>query len=232
VIRPARTGRSSRGETQMAVIGFIGSGDVGQALARRAIDAGHSVIMSNSRGPRSLADPVRRLGLRAAAAIPAEAGRHADLVVMAIPFRAYAQVPAQALAGRVVIDAGNYWAPRDGRVSDMDLGRAFSSEVLAALLPKSQVVKAFNTITAGQILAEATPAGTPNRRALPICGDDSSAKAVVSEFIDDTGFDVVDAGSLIEGRGFDPMAAFEPPRNVADLRASLAVRWMRRSGFG
>jgi 8-hydroxy-5-deazaflavin:NADPH oxidoreductase len=216
----------------MTVIGFIGSGDVGQALARRAIAAGHSVIMSNSRGPRSLADPVRRLGPRASAAIPAEAGRHADLVVMAIPFRAYAQVPAHALAGKVVIDAGNYWAPRDGRVSEMDLGRAFSSEVLAALLPKSQVVKAFNTITAGQILAEASPAGTPNRRALPICGDDSSAKAVASEFIDDAGFDVVDAGSLIEGRGFDPMAAVEPPRNVADLRASLAVRWMRRSGFG
>jgi predicted dinucleotide-binding enzyme len=207
----------------MAVIGFIGSGHVGQAVARRAVAAGHSVLMSNSRGPRSLAEPVRRLGALAAAATLVDAAQAADLVVLAIPFRAYGQVPVRPLAGKVVIDAGNYW-PGDGR--------AFSSEVLAALLPASRVVKAFNTITAGQILTEAAPSGAANRRALPICGDDPGAKLLASEFIDDAGFDVVDAGSLIEGRGFDPLAAVEPPRNQAELRASLAVRWMRRSGFG
>ena len=216
----------------MAVIGFIGSGHVGEAVARRAVAAGHSVIMSNSRGPGSLVEPLRRLGARASAATPAEAAHAADLVVMAIPFRAYGQMPAEPLAGKVVIDAGNYWAPGDGRAGDLDLGRAFSSEVLAALLPRSRVVKAFNTITAGQIITEATPSGAPNRRALPICGDDPGAKRLASGFIDDAGFDVVDAGSLIEGRGFDPTAAVERPRDQAELRASVAVRWMRRSGFG
>jgi predicted dinucleotide-binding enzyme len=214
----------------MAVIGFIGSGHVGQAVARLAVAAGHSVIMSNSRGPGSLVEPVRRLGARASAATPAEAAQAADLVVLAIPFRAYGQVPVRPLAGQVVIDAGNYRDPRDGRAGD--LGRAFSSEVLAALLPRSRVVKAFSTITAGEILTEAAPSGTPNRRALPICGDDLAAKRLASGFIDDAGFDVVDAGSLIEGRGFDPAAAVEPRPSQAELRASLAVRWMRRSGFG
>jgi predicted dinucleotide-binding enzyme len=208
----------------MAIIGFIGSGELGQAVAAAAITGGHTVIMSNSRGPRSLAEVVRRLGPRARAATPADAGRAADLVVLAIPFRAYGQVPADALAGRLVIDAGNYWAPRDGRATDLDLGRAFSSEMLAALLPASQVVKAFNTITAAQIRTEATAPGTPNRRALPIAGDEPAAKRATARFIDEIGFDVVDAGSLIEGRRFDLVAAWEPPRSSPRLRAALAVR--------
>jgi 8-hydroxy-5-deazaflavin:NADPH oxidoreductase len=207
----------------MASIGFIGSGNVGQAIARRAIAAGHSVVMSNSRGPETLARLVAALGPPARAAMSAAAGDAADIAVVAIPFRSLEAVPVRPLAGKIVIDAGNYYPPRDGHVAEIDDGTTTSSELLAVRLPTSKVVKAFNTIIAAQIVEHATPAGTPHRRALPIAGDDASAKRVVTNLIDEIGFDVVDAGPLAEGWRLDPMAAWEPSLDAEGLRRSLEL---------
>ena len=206
----------------MAVIGFIGSGNVGEALARQALAAGHNVVMSNRHGPGSLTAAVRRLGSGASAATPEEAAAAADLVVIAIPFSGYPELPVAALAGKVVIDAGNYWAPRDGQVATLDQGNTTSSEILAARLTGSRVVKAFNTIAAAQIVDHANPSGTPRRRALPIAGDHTDAKARVARFIDEVGFDTVDVGPLSAGRNrvFSPMTAWEPPLDAAHLRAA------------
>ena len=207
----------------MTTIGFIGSGNIGQAVARRAIAVGHSVVMSNSRSPETLARVVAALGPRARAATATATGDAADLVVVAIPFSSYQQVPVQPLAGKIVIDAGNYYPPRDGHVAELDIGATTSSELLAAHLPTSKVVKAFNTIIAAQIVEDATAPGAPHRRALPIAGDDASAKRVATHFIDEIGFDVVDAGSLAQGRRLDPMAAWGPILDAEGLRLSLAL---------
>jgi predicted dinucleotide-binding enzyme len=207
----------------MAIIGFIGSGNVGQAVARQAIAVGHSVVMSNSRGPETLAGLVAALGPRARAATATTAGDGADIVVVAIPFSSFENVPVEPLAGKIVIDTSNYYAPRDGNIAELDKGTITSSELLAAHLPTSKVVKAFNTIIAGQIVEQATPAGTPHRRALPIAGDDASAKRVVIDLIDEIGFDVVDAGPLAEGWRLDPMAAWEPSLDAEGLRRSLKL---------
>jgi 8-hydroxy-5-deazaflavin:NADPH oxidoreductase len=206
----------------MAIIGFIGSGNVGRAVARRAITVGHSVVMSNSRSPETLARVVAALGPRARAATAAAAGEAADLVVVAIPFSSYDHVPVQPVAGKIVIDAGNYYPPRDGHVAELDVGATTSSELLAAHLPTSKVVKAFNTIIAAQIVEDATAPGALHRRALPIA-DDASAKRAASHFIDEIGFDVVDAGPLAQGRRLDPMAAWGPVLDAEGLRRSLAL---------
>jgi predicted dinucleotide-binding enzyme len=207
----------------MAIIGFIGSGNVGRAIAQRAVAVGHGVVMSNSRGPETLGGLVTALGPRARAATAPAAGDAADIVVVAIPFRAFAHVPVDSLAGKIVIDTGNYYAPRDGHVAELDDGTTTSSEMLATHLPTSKVVKAFNTIIAAQIVDQAVPAGTPHRRALPIAGDHASAKRAVTNLIDEIGFDVVDAGPLSEGRRLDPMTAWGPILDAEELRRSLAL---------
>jgi 8-hydroxy-5-deazaflavin:NADPH oxidoreductase len=207
----------------MASIGFIGSGNVGQAIARRTIAAGHTVVMSNSRGPETLARLVAALGPQARAATAAAAGDAADIVVVAIPFSSLEGVPVQPLAGKIIIDTGNYYPPRDGHIAEIDDGTTTSSEMLASHLPTSKVVKAFNTIIAAQIVQHATPAGTPHRRALPIAGDDASAKRVVTRLIDEIGFDIIDTGPLTEGRRLDPNAAWGPVLDAEALRGSLGL---------
>lgn len=187
----------------MTTIGLIGSGHIGTAIARQAIANGHDVVLSNSRGPETLADLVAELGPRARAGTAVEAGTAGDLVVVTVPFKNYLDVPAEPLAGKVVIDTNNYYFERDGRYPELDEGTTSVSEMLAAHLPTSHVVKAFNAIQAAHIVTEGKPAGDHNRRALAIAGDDEAAKKQVSELIDAFGFDVVDAGPLAEGKRFD-----------------------------
>ena len=187
----------------MTTIGLIGSGNIGTAIARQAVAQGHDVVLSNSRGPETLADLVAELGPQARAATPQEAASAGEVVVVTVPFKAYTEVPVEPLAGKVVIDTNNYYFERDGHYPEIDAGEASPSELLAAHLPGSRVVKAFNAIRADHIVTAGTPAGTPGRRALPIAGDDLEAKAVVASLIDSFGFDVVDAGALVEGRRFD-----------------------------
>jgi predicted dinucleotide-binding enzyme len=208
----------------MTVIGFIGSGNIGQVLARQAIVSGHDVVMSNSRGPHTLTRLTEALGPRARAATPEQAGAAGDLVVVAIPFRNVLQIPAQPLAGKIVIDANNYFAPRDGQVPAIDNGDTAASEMLAAHLTATRVVKAFNAIMATHIIEHARPSGTPHRRAIPIAGDDDQAKRTVTEFIDQIGFDVVDAGSLVDGRSIDPKDAWGPALDADALRRAMAAR--------
>jgi predicted dinucleotide-binding enzyme len=208
----------------MAVIGFIGSGNIGQVLARQAIASGHDVVMSNSRGPQSLAPLIRVLGPRARAVTPEQAGMAGDLVVVAIPFRNVRQIPAQSLAGKIVIDPNNYYAPRDGHIPAIDNGDTASSEILAEHLPDARVVKAFNAIMAAHIIEHARPSGAAHRRAIPLAGDDEQAKQAATEFIDQIGFDTVDVGSLVSGRVIDPMDAWGPVLDADTLRATMAAR--------
>lgn len=204
-------------------IGLIGAGNIGGTLARLAVTAGHTVVLSNSRGPDTLADQVRELGPSATAGTPEDAVTGADLVVVSVPMHAYRQVPAAGLTGTVVVDTNNYYPARDGQIAELDDGSATSSELLARHLPGSLVVKAFNAIRFDHLGSHGSPAGTPGRRALPIAGDDAGAKAVVNALIDEFGFDVVDAGPLAEGRRFQPgTPAYGPRLDAEQLRQALA----------
>src|SRR5881398_1177898 len=157
----------------MATIGFIGSGSIGGTVARLAIAAGHDVVLSNSRGPETLADLVAELGPRARAATPAEAAAAGDVVVVSVPLRAYRDVPIEPLAGKVVIDTNNYYPERDGHIPELDDRSATSSELLQRHLPASRVVKGFNNMYSGHLRSLPRPAGSLERSALPIAGDDA-----------------------------------------------------------
>ncbi|MEU7574095.1 MULTISPECIES: NADPH-dependent F420 reductase [unclassified Micromonospora] len=186
----------------MTTVGLIGSGNIGGTVARLAVDAGHQVVLSNSRGPETLQDLVTELGPRARAATPEEAATAGDLVVVTIPLRAYRQVPAAPLAGKIVIDTNNYYPERDGSVPELDDESTTTSELLQRHLPESRVVKGFNNIYFEHLRTLGRPAGAADRTALPIAGDDEAAKATVTAFLDSLGYDAVDVGPLAEGWRF------------------------------
>ncbi|MCF4122109.1 NADPH-dependent F420 reductase [Antribacter sp. KLBMP9083] len=183
----------------MSVIGLIGSGNIGSAIARLAVSAGHQVVLSNRRGPDTLADLVAELGPNARAATPAEAAAAGDIVVVTIPLHAYKTVPVEALRGKVVIDTNNYYPQRDGQIQELDDENTTVSELLQAHLPESRVVKGFNNIYAGHLGELARPSGDPERSVLAVAGDDEKAKAAVAELLDSIGYDAHDAGPLAEG---------------------------------
>lgn len=206
------------------IIGFVGSGHIGSTLAKLAIDAGHQVVMSNSRGPETLADLVAELGPEARSATAVDAAEAGEVVVVTIPLGRYREVPVEPLAGKVVIDTDNYYPERDGQIPELDDGSATTAGLLAAHLPTSKIVKAFNNIYYVDLGEQGVPAGSPDRRALPIAGDDAEAKALVAGLVDSFGFDVVDTGALTEGRRFErDTPAYVRRFDAAGLRAALAA---------
>lgn len=205
-------------------IGFIGAGKIGSTLARLAVEHGHDVVLSNSRGPETLQDLVRDLGEHATASTPEGAEQEGDVVVVTVPLRALEDVPTGHAFGKVVIDTENYYPDRDGHFPELDEGRTTSSELLARHLPGAKVVKAFNSIRFDDLGKDGKPAGTKNRRALPIAGDDTEAKRVVARLINEFGYDVVDAGPLAEGRRFQPgTPTYTASLTSEELRRELAL---------
>ncbi len=203
-------------------LGIIGAGSIGSAIAAVAIKHGHTVVIANSRGPQTLGDLVAELGPSATAGTALEAAEFGDLVVVTIPLKAIYTVPVEPLAGKVVIDTNNYYPQRDGQIAELDDATTTSSGLLAAHLPTSRVVKAFNHLYAKDIADHGLPAGTPGRRALAIAGDDPDAKAQVAALLDEFGFDAVDAGPLAEGRRYQPgTPAYGPRLDAAHMREAL-----------
>jgi len=208
----------------MTTIGLIGSGHIGSQIARLSVVSGRDVVVSNSRGPDTLADLVQELGPRARAGTALDAARAGDIVVVTIPLKHYKTVPVEPLAGKIVIDTNNYYPQRDGHIPELDSESTTTSELLQAHLPTSKVVKAFNHIYASELTAHGQPHGTPNRRALVIAGDDPDAKAIVARLIDEFGFDTVDAGPLAESwRIQRDTPGYGPRRNADELRRDLAA---------
>ncbi|MGH9652268.1 MAG: NADPH-dependent F420 reductase [Bryobacteraceae bacterium] len=178
-------------------IGIIGAGQIGGTLTRRLSQLGHQVSVANSRGPTSLAELTKETGARAVTA--AEAARAGEVVVVTIPEAKIRDLPKDLFAGVppevVVVDTGNYYPrERDGRIDEIEAGMTESRWVERQL--GRPVVKAFNNIYARHLLESGRPAGSPGRIALPVAGDDARAKQIVLQFVDQLGFDGVDAGGL------------------------------------
>jgi 8-hydroxy-5-deazaflavin:NADPH oxidoreductase len=226
----------------MATIGFIGSGRIGGTVARLATAAGYRVVLSNSRGPQTLQDLVGEIGPLASAGTAEQAAEQGDIVVVAVPLRAYRDVPAAPLAGKTVIDANNYYPERDGHISELDAASVTSSELLQRQLPGARVVKAFNNIYYRHLLALARPHGAPDRSALLIAADDPAARTAVTEFLDAIGYDAVESGTLAQSWRQEPGSAayggvYGPfdneagtPANAAALRARIADTRPQASG--
>jgi hypothetical protein len=188
----------------MTTVGIIGSGMIGGTVARLSVAAGHRVVLSNSRGPETLTELVAELGPLATAATAGQAAEAGDLVVVSVPVKAFAEIPAKPLAGKPVLDTGNYYPQRDGQVEELDTGALTSSGLLQRYLGQAQVVKVFNNIFFKHLLSLARPSGAADRTALPIAGDDQAAKAAVTAYLDSIGYDAVDAGPLAESWRQEP----------------------------
>lgn len=179
-------------------IGIIGAGQIGGNLTRRLTALGHEVSVANSRGPHTLTELAKETG---ATPVPVEeAARGAEVVVVTIPLKAIPDLPsdlfAEAADGVAVIDTGNYYPrQRDGRIAAIEDEGLTESRWTEQHLGHP-VIKAFNGTYAQDILDRHRPAGTPDRQALPVAGDDAAAKAKVRALIDELGFDTVDAGGL------------------------------------
>jgi 8-hydroxy-5-deazaflavin:NADPH oxidoreductase len=218
----------------VTTIGLIGSGNIGSTVARLAVDAGHDVVLSNSRGPETLTDLVGQLGPHARAATATQAAAAGEIVVVTVPLKAYREVPVEPLRGKVVIDTNNYYPQRDGQIPELDDESTTVSELLQAHLPGSHVVKCFNNVPATGMVPLAKPAGDADRSVLAIAGDDAGAKQTVTAFLDTIGYDAYDVGPLAEGwryqRDTRAYAVFsQPGRPVKEdwLRKGLeaAVRY-------
>ncbi len=182
----------------MTTVGLIGSGRIGGTVAKLAVAAGHPVILSNSRGPDTLAELAGQLGPLARAGTGRDAAEGGDLVVVTIPLHAFRNVEPEPLAGKIVIDTCNYYPQRDGQIAELDSGALTSSELIQRHLALAALVKAFNNIFYKHLESLTRPAGALDRSYLPIAGDDPEAKAAVTAFLDSIGWGAVDAGPLAE----------------------------------
>jgi 8-hydroxy-5-deazaflavin:NADPH oxidoreductase len=166
-------------------IGTIRAGFVARAVATVAIRRGHEVMVSNTRGPETLFSLVGTLSCKAGS--PKDAAQFGDIVLVAIPLKNYQSIPVEPLQGKIVLDANNYYPERDGHIAKLDRGDVTTSGLVARHLTKSKIVKVFNAIQAAEIESD---------------GDDTEAKKLVADLLDQFGFDVVDAGPLFEGKRF------------------------------
>lgn len=210
-------------------IGIVGSGKIGGTVATLAVGAGHEVALSNSRGPDTLADLVAGLGPSARAATVQDAARFGELVLVAIPMHRYADLPADAFAGRIVVDANNYYPQRDGQIAEIDSGAVSSTELLARRLSDARVLKGFNTIVFEHLRDRGRPdAPVAERMAIPVAGDDAAAKAVLADLIDQFGFTAVDTGPLAESWRQEP----ETPVYGAEVSPEQAAALIAKATRG
>ncbi len=185
-------------------LAVLGAGHVGPVFARLAVDAGMRVTIAASGDPEDLALVMQVVLPEAEARWAADAVADADVVVMAIPLHDFTGFDPGLVAGKLVIDAMNYWAPADGVVEMFQDPRFSTSEVVQRRLAGSTVVKSVNHIGYQDLVEARRPAASPERRAVGVAGDDREAAQVVAGIVERFGFDPVPLGSLKAGRVLEP----------------------------
>ena len=191
-------------DTSIQTVGIIGAGKLGIVLAQLSLRAGYDVLIAGSGDPAKIALTIKILAPGATAMTASEVARNADIIILALPLGRHRQLPADALTGKVVIDAMNYWWEVDGDVTDIYDPSIPSSVAVQHTLPAARIVKALSHMGYHDLYDEATPKGTPGRKAIAVAGNNSSDTQPVMELIDRLGFDPVYIGNLEASRSLEP----------------------------
>ena len=187
---------------ELSRLAVLGAGHLGPVIARLAIRAGYPVAIAASGAPEDIALITELMIPGAQPRWASDAVADADIVVLAIPLHRVQDLDPGLLSGKLVIDAMNYWPASNGVVQAFEDGG--SSEIVAGHLAGSAVVKTFNHIGYHELEDRARPAGTPDRGAVGIAGDDPAAVAATAALADRIGYDPVRLGSLRAGRALQP----------------------------
>src|SRR5712672_3231123 len=179
-------------------IGTIGAGPFAQAFAKRALQAGHRVKLSNRRGLETLREIVDQLGPGAQAATKEEAAA-CEMVLLAVPWDNVPETLASLpkWKNQILIDGVNPFHGKAGRFTPANVGNLSTSQFVAALAPGARVVKAFNHMLVPNL--EADPLVNGARRVAFISANDDSAKKRVQTLLEGCGYSVVDLGNLRDG---------------------------------
>jgi 8-hydroxy-5-deazaflavin:NADPH oxidoreductase len=185
-------------------LGIVGAGKLGTTLARAAVAAGYDVAISRSGAPADIALTLDVLAPGAHAATTDEVVRHAEIVVLAVPAHRFRELPRDIFAGKILVDAINYWEPVDGEDRELTSAADGTSTVVQERFPTARLVKSLNQLGYHELEEHRRPKGAPERVAIGAAGDDRLAVRKVMQLIDELGFDPVDAGPLASGLALEP----------------------------
>jgi 8-hydroxy-5-deazaflavin:NADPH oxidoreductase len=207
----------------------LGAGHVGPVIARVAVAAGYHVAIAARGDPERITLIAQVLAPGAEPRWAADAVDDSDVVVLAIPAHRFVTFDPALVAGRLVIDAMNYWPQLDGVREMFEDDRYGSSEIVQRRLDRSTVVKSLNHLGYHELDDDRHPVGSPDRRALGVAGDDPGAVDIVAELIERIGYDSVRLDSLRAGRLLEPGGpvfgvALRRPDFESALRTAAASR--------
>jgi predicted dinucleotide-binding enzyme len=217
----------SSGERADRRLGIVGAGKVGTTMARAATAAGYDVAIAGSGSAERIALIVDVLAPGARAVTTDEAVGFADVVILAVPMHRFRELPRDRFAGKILVDAMNYWEEIDGVDEELAGAAAGTSVVVQRWFASARVVKSLNQLGYYEFDKGRRPRGAPGRIAIAAAGDDRAAVAAVMQLIDRLGFDAVDAGPLEAGVALEPDG---PVFGVAHTAAELSdLLWSEAS---
>jgi predicted dinucleotide-binding enzyme len=205
-------------------LGIVGAGKLGTTLARAAIAAGYDVVMSASGPPEAIVLTVDVLAPGARTATTEEVGSQADIIVLAVPTHRFRELPRDLFAGKILVDAMNYWEPVDGEDPELATAVEGTSVVVQERFPSARVVKSLNQLGYHELDEHHRPKEAPGRIAIGAAGDDRLAVREVMRLVDRLGFDPVDIGPLENGRALEPDGSPFAATYTADELSSRVSR--------